>query len=405
MQNIRIGTFFFIVTILLLSGCQTDAIPTRAQLAALPNGIPPTFTAAAATTVSTNTPVGPASTPLASNTPLPIPTNTPVTPTSTPTITPTPTPEGTVTPVIKALHLYSKQEVIPYQAFPVPAGNNGWGMHWMPTVSQNQETVDRFVNEMVRMNIKWVVFLNDGTNIGNNDYLVDRLVANGIMPVMRLYRDGVLPYDGNLGEMVAYYRARGVYYYQIYNEPNVNLENRQGFANPNQYAKAWANAARIVIANGGLPGIGALSPGGSYNHFDFLGRTLQALKYNGDEELLNRTWLSIHNYQGLRAYDDPGGFLLYRKYDEIVRNNIGRSLPIIGTEGGSYSPDPNVELQFATYQYTQMRNREPYFLAFSWWLLANQEGGGFDQQWEWQTLFRAGYVHPIVTEFFYKNGR
>ena len=75
------------------------------------------------------------------------------------------------------------------------------------------------------------------------DYLVEKLVANGIMPVMRLYRPGVLAYDGNIYAMVKHYRAKGVYYYQLYNEPNVNVENQQGFANPNQYAQAWAAAA------------------------------------------------------------------------------------------------------------------------------------------------------------------
>jgi hypothetical protein len=56
----------------------------------------------------------------------------------------------------------------------------------MPTVRQSPADVDKFVAEMRLMNIKWVVFLNDNTNIGDNDYLVERLVANGIMPIMRL---------------------------------------------------------------------------------------------------------------------------------------------------------------------------------------------------------------------------
>ena len=342
---------------------------------------------------------------VASPTPLPIPTNTPVTPTATSTLTPTVTPEGTATPVIKPINQYALQEVIPYQAFPTPPGNNGWGMHWIPTVSQEPAVVDRFVAEMVRMHIKWVVFLNDGANAGANDHLVERLVASGIMPVMRLYRSGVLSYDGDLGPMVAHYRAKGVYYYQLYNEPNVNDENHQGFANPNQYAVTWAASARDVIANGGLPGIGALSPGGAYNHYDFLGRTLQALRYNGDAHLLNHTWLSVHNYHGTRPYDDPNGFLLFRKYDEIANSHLGRSLPMIGTEGGSYSPDHNVETEFIRYQYTYMRNAEPYFLAFSYWLIANAEGGSNDATWEWQALFRSGFVHPAVTDFFYKNSR
>lgn len=392
------------------------APPTQAAVALLPQAdqpaatVPPTFTVPAETAVAT--PTLPASGLSKVGTPSPtafIPTNTPVTPTNTPTRTPLggpPVPgEPTATPVIKPINQYSADEVIPYQAFPRPAGDNGWGMHWMPTVSQEPAVVDRFVAELVRMHIKWVVFLNDGTNIGANDYLVEKLVANGIMPVMRLYRSGILPYDGNVGALVAHYRPKGVYYYQLYNEPNVNVENHQGFANPNQYAVTWAAAARQVIANGGLPGIGALSPGGAYNHLDFLDRTLLALEDNGDLHLLNHAWLSVHNYHGTRPLDDPGGFLLFRHYDNIVRSHIGRSLPMVGTEGGSYHPNLQADADLIAWQYRYMRDAEPYFLAFSYWLLANREGGGFDETWEWQALFRPGFVHPVVSEFFYRNGR
>lgn len=411
----------------LLIGCQVQAtsaaLPTQAAVAALPElaatavppqvSVPPTFTPQPETAVPTpdttpdalgrKTAVAPTETRY-------IPTKTPVTPTVTPTRTPLggiPTPGGapSATPVIKAIHLYTPDEVIPYQAFPLPPDNNGWGMHWIPTVSQEPAVVDRFVNELVRMHIKWVVFLNDGTNIGANDYLVDKLVANDIMPVMRLFRSGILPYDGNVGQLVAHYRPRGVYYYQLYNEPNHNVENHQGFANPSQYALTWASAAREVIANGGLPGIGALSPGGQYNHYDFLDRTLFALEDNGDAHLLNHAWLSIHNYHGTRPLDDPEGFLLFRHYDNIIRSHIGRSLPMIGTEGGSYHPNLSADADLIAWQYSYMRNAEPYFLAFSLWLLANSEGGSFDDTWEWQTLFRPGSTHPVVTEFFYQNSR
>ncbi len=395
-----------------LIGCaQATAVPlpTRAAVAQLPAILPPTFTPVPTADSGDGlaTAVAPLPTPLPSRTPLPIPTNTPIPPTHTPTPSPTPDPnaDATATPVIKPIDQYAYGEIIPIEAFPVPANNNGWGMHWIPTTSQDRATVDRFVGEMVRMHIKWVVFLNDNGDLHSNEYLVDRLVANGIMPVMRLYLPTVEAYH-NVGEIVRRYRARGVYYYQIYNEPNTNVENLQGFANPNRYALAWAIAARQVINNGGLPGIGALSPGGEYNHYDFLERTLRALAYNGDLALLNRAWLSVHNYHGLRPYDDPGGFWLYRRYDDIVRAQLGRSLPMIGTEGGSYHPDPQVEKAYLAWQYSYMRDqREPYFLAYSHWLLANREGGSTDMAWEWQALFRPGFVHPIVTEFFYRNGQ
>lgn len=409
----RVNNVIILVLVLLLAGCQSvDAspLPTLVSAAAVPlptNGVPATFTPPLETAVPTDPPPFIRDTATPSTTPLPIPTLTPFTP--RPSVTPTPTASPlitpTVTPVIKPIAHYAYQEIIPYQAFPTPPGNNGWGMHWVPTISQSQEAVDRYVNELVKMHIKWVVFLNEGDNIGDNDYLVDKLVANGIMPVMRLYRAGVLPYGSGVGDMVRHYRAKGVYYFQIYNEPNVNIENHQSFANPNQYATAWAQTARQIVNNGGLPGIGAFSPGGEYSHYEFLDRTLRAIQYNGDGALLNHAWLSVHNYHGTRPYDDPDGFLLFRNYDEIVRSILGRSLPMVGTEGGSYSADAQVAKNLLVYQYSYMREAEPYFLAFSYWVLANQAAGGNDAAWEWQALFRENWVHPVVTEFFYQNAR
>jgi hypothetical protein len=390
------------------SAVAASAVAEASEAAALadapPDALPATFTPPPELTQAP-TPVTVVATLAPANTRPPVPTNTPVTPSPTPSVTPTPSDTPSATPDIRPLHEYSFNDVIPIEAFPRPAGDNGWGVHWIPTVKQEPAVVDRFVDQLVRMHIKWVVFLNDNSNIGDNDYLVDRLVDAGIMPVMRVFRPNVLPYDGDLGPMVAHYRNKGVYYFQLYNEPNVNMENSQGFANPNVYAVAWASAARDVINNGGLPGIGGFSPGGAFDHYTFLERTLEALRWNGDAGLLNRTWLSIHNYHGTRQLDDPGGFLLFRNYDEIIRNNLNRSMPMIGTEGGSYHPNPQVEKDLLASQYSYMRDAEPYLFAFTHWLLANEEGGAFDDSWEWQTLFRADFVHPLVTDFLYANRR
>ncbi len=401
---------------IVLAGCQlafAAELPTRVPTAVWEIGVkrgdgsfvPPTWTPPPATASPTATPLTPVPELAPTETPLPIPTNTPVTPSPTPSLTPTPSPTPTETPDIRPFEHYEYNELIPIEAFPRPPGDNGWGIHWVPTHNQDPAVVDRFVDQLVRMHIKWVVFLNNNSDIGPNDYLVERLVAAGIMPVMRVYRSNLLPYDGDLGPMVAHYVAMGVRYFQLYNEPNVNAENNQGFANPNQYAVTWAAAARDVINNGGLPGIGAFSPGGAYNHYAFLEGTLRALRHNGDLGLLNHAWLSIHNYNGLRSLDDPDGFILFRKYDEIVRAALGRSMPMIGTEGGSYHADPQVEKDLLVAQYSYMRSAEPYLFAFSHWLLANAEGGAWDTSWEHQSLFRKDFVHPLVTDFFYQNQR
>ncbi len=410
----KLNSILLLMGVMFLMGCQhVDAaqVPTLASAAMVPDptdGIPLTFTPPPATAVPTATAIVIRDTATPSKTPLPIPTLTPFTPRPSDTPTPTASPliTPTNTPVIKPIDQYSYQEVIPYQAFPVPPGDNGWGMHWIPTVSQSPEAVDRYVNELVKMHIKWAVFLNDGTNIGDNDYLVDKLVANGIMPVMRLYRAGCCLMAVMLARWCVITAPKVSIITRFTTNPTSISKTIKALPIPNQYAIAWAQTAREIVNNGGLPGIGAFSPGGEYSHYDFLDRTLRALKFNGDEALLNHAWLSIHNYHGTRAYDDPGGFLLFRDYDEIVRSQLGRSLPMVGTEGGSYSTNPQAAKNLLVYQYTYMREAEPYLLAFSYWVLANQAAGGNDSAWEWQSLFKeGGWVHPVVTEFFYQNTR
>ena len=448
---LKLATIFIL---LIIVGCTSSAttieLPTPIAMAQLssptpnftnPNSLPPTFTPSFAENNSGSSANPNEYNRQATNTPLPIPTNTPITntptPGSSPTITSTPTNTATPTntptstrtrrpPTATSIPRSSINNVggsnqaqsavssgnagktirgLSISQYPRPSGDNGWGMHWVPTVNQDRATVDRFMEEVKKMHIKWVVFLNDNGNIGNNDYLVEQLTSNGIMPIMRIYRSNVTPYDGNIGAMVRHYRAKGVYYYQLYNEPNVNGENDQGAPNPNHYARMWSIAAREVAANGGYPGIGALSPGGEYDHYQFLDRTFRAIIRNGDIALLDKAWVSVHNYHGLRQQNDPDGYYLYRQYNRIVLSHLGRSLPIIGTEAGSYHPDPQVEKGQIIWQYEYMRRSENYYFAYSYWLIANQLGGAADDSWEWQSLFRQNWTHPVVEEFFYKTHR
>lgn len=288
---------------------------------------------------------------------------------------------------------------LPLNAFPRPPADNGRGMHWIPTVRSSPAVVDRFVRELVDMNIKWVVFLNDGANIGDNDYLVRQLVAHGIEPVMRVYTNGLEPISGDLGAMVRHYTGLGVHYFQLYNEPNVAAENGGAAPDVNRYLDLWLPAAKIVVANGGLPGFGALSPGGDVDDRAFLRDALLTIRARGETAVLDRAWLSSHNYAGERPLSDPDGFLRFRQYDAIIRSILGRSMPIIGTEGGSYTIGPvdqakQTEQVLGAYRY--MLQREPYNFAYTYWIIANRAGGGHDPAWEWQALFRQDWTSPLV---------
>jgi hypothetical protein len=295
--------------------------------------------------------------------------------------------------------------------FPRPPADNGRGLHWIPTGAQSAAVVDRFVDEARAMRIAWVTFLNDDASIGANDYLVRRLVEAGIMPVMRVYTPNGRPIRGDLGAMVSHYRALGVRYFQLYNEPNNSAENEGGAPDPERYVQRWSDAARLVLLSGGLPGFGALSPGGDADDLGFLDAAVAALERRGQVHLLDCAWLALHNYAFNRPIDYAGdrhAYLGFRLYDDIIRRRLGRPLPMIGTEGGTHlgvAFDPTyppvdearqVELVLDGYRYLQRPEREPFYFAASYWVIANAEGGGPEPAWEPQALFQPAYASPLV---------
>ncbi len=279
--------------------------------------------------------------------------------------------------------------------YPHPPGDNGRGIHWIPTISQSKAVVDKYVKEAVDMGMKWVVFLNDGANIGANDYLVQKLTAAGIEPVMRIYSSGVVPISGDVQSMVKHYVDMGVHYFQIYNEPNLQVETGGKPADVKQYVNLWSDIAEKVIAGGGLPGFGALSPQGETDDREFLQQALQTLKNTGKLHLLDKGWLAMHNYTGPRPLNDPNGFLRFQQYNDIIQQALGRPLPIIGTEGGTHvsplvSPEKQIDMVTGAYKY--MLHREPYNFAYTYWIIAN----GHDPAWDAQALFKDDGATPLA---------
>ena len=410
MSRWRVVTYLMLILLAAgMSACESVLPPvsTLMPTAAAPAGptavarsgeIPPTWTPAPGPSVTPTHPL-PSATYVPPYRRTATPTAPSRTPTSTPTPSNTPTPTATYTPWPTIL----PEEVWSLDRYPRPPNDNGWGMHWFPTYEQDEKIINRYVAELQRMHIKWLVFLNDGTDVGRNDLLVRRLVSVGIMPVMRLYIYGVTTYDGNLAAAIHHYRQLGVLYFQLYNEPNLFAEAAGRVPNPDWYIAHWAPAAEIVVANGGLPGIGALSPGGEYSDLVYLRGALQSLKRRNQAHLLNQGWLSIHNYAQYRPVDSTEGYMRFRLYDQIVVEELGRSIPVLGTEGGHYG-DISEQFLHVSGEYRYLASREDYFFCHTYWLLGNQIGGGWDSTFEYQALFRAdGYINPLVAGLFYRG--
>ena len=275
--------------------------------------------------------------------------------------------------------------------YPRPAADNGRGMHWIPTTSQSKAVVDEFVPRLDDLGVRWVTFLNEESDSTSNQYLVSRLNDAGIMPVMRIYTPSGATIENEITPLVSQYRNQGVRYFQLYNEPNLACENEDQTPDPSRYVDQWIPAARQVVRGGGLPGIGALSPQGDVDDVQFLTEVLNEIEARGAGDLLDTAWLSVHNY--------GQDYLRVRAYDEVVRNSIGRSLPQIGTEAGIYPGGGITEddqVQIVTDAYKYMAQSEPYYFAYSLWALANKAGGGRDERWEGQVLYREDGPTPLA---------
>jgi len=77
---------------------------------------------------------------------------------------------------------------------------------------------------------------------------------------------------------------------------------------------------------------------------------------------------------------DPNGFFRYRQYEQLAQNTLGRTFPVIATEGArARLLRCRARLIRCSVVAAQ---REPYLMAFCPWLIGNQIGGGKDPQWE-----------------------
>jgi hypothetical protein len=203
---------------------------------------------------------------------------------------------------------------LPLSAFPRPKNDNGMGIHWSTHIyGQSDATTDYFVNELVQMGIKWVKFLNDQVDGRAYDYLVQQLVRNDIMPVMRIYISCNEPLDlGALGRMLDHYVPMGVFYYELYNEPNI--PGRDGGWCKHEQPDApylesiWAPAAREIIAHGAYPSLPSFFPVGKGVpgwENSFFQQFLRTVKERGDTDILYHSWGAIHNYMINHPPDYP----------------------------------------------------------------------------------------------------
>ncbi|MFZ5952256.1 MAG: hypothetical protein ACOYXC_16250, partial [Candidatus Rifleibacteriota bacterium] len=300
--------------------------------------------------------------------------------------------------------MFSSYEI---KDLPRPEKDNGCGIHWFPTLGSSKEVVDKYLAECEKMGIRWIVFLNVADQISeSNDYLIDEMKKKGMMPILRLYSLTV-PLDWNkVSEVVKHNVKKGIFYFQIYNEPNLKCEWPDGQINLPVFVDLWLQGAKTILDAGGFPAFAPLCGKGEdgRNDLEFFNECLDILEQKGELKILESCWISIHNqtWQPVEYAEDANCFKKFLFYNGILMDRLGKSRPIIATEGG-FQTGGNKEMnrrhmQYNIDYYNYMLKAEPWYLAQCNWIIGNDVGGGDKGMWEDATWFKPEGPMPIVAE-------
>jgi hypothetical protein len=295
---------------------------------------------------------------------------------------PTKTPKPTPTPWMMTLRGDLPPLALP--DWPRPAGDNGWGMHFLASQYYTPEDVDFQIGRLKEMRIKWALVIYGDENMLR--IAAPRFRDAGIMVVWRrmlLASDRYYDWGRDISILAEYGMPP---YMQIYNEPNLPVEwDEDSDSRLEDYVDNFLHGAEDVYNAGGYVGIQQVRE-------DWLAATLEALKQHGGERVLGRMFFIPHPY-GLNhppEYDaDVNAVLGFLPYAAVFEREIGFVPPMIAGEGGwaigsdhdANYPKVTEELHrdyyvalFSMFRTGVMPNGDPlpdYFFAFCPWLLSD----------------------------------
>ncbi|NLE76990.1 MAG: hypothetical protein GX605_09625 [Chloroflexi bacterium] len=304
--------------------------------------------------------------------------------------------------------------------YPRPPQDTGIGFHWFPDyLHDRNHDLDNFLPHLRGMGVRWLVLLSRPDE-PLQEAFVRRLLTEGIEPIVRLYTPTVAPLDqAMLRRTAERYAEWGVHYLHVYNEPNLKYEwdewEPEGL--PERFMELLLPCLETFHSvEGIIPVFTPMAPGGNYSDLLFLDECLEVLARPAHRHLTERLALAIHNYPGNKPLtwgaggraawpcatpyhcppgcEDHVGFRQFEWYNEIVVQHLGRSLPLLATEGGpqpgvyehhDYPPvdlERHAEGSFAMASAVMHGALPDCLFNICFWLLSAAENRGFaNQRW------------------------
>lgn len=302
--------------------------------------------------------------------------------------------------------------------YPRPPADTGWGFHDSAGTGARPSDSAGYARYLRQeLGITWFKALVSGTNKVD---LVRAFASQGIEVVVRLYAYRPHPhYVVSPADVRAYVQA-GAHYFEWGNEPNLHdewdIQSWNEGARVDKVCEQFLRNADAIRQGGGIPLMAALTPGGHYPHRDWYRTTFEWLRLHGHLGALDGAAVAVHNRPLNRPLNhmDPGGcsFLEYEWLDDLVKAYVGRSLPLIGTEGG-YEPgwdhDPtfppidltrhaeyNVEILRCFGPYGSRRWRDSLFCQCMWLVESFGHHDFGDAAWHNNPRWTGGTNLPAV---------
>ncbi|MBI2305392.1 MAG: hypothetical protein HYU86_11685 [Chloroflexi bacterium] len=303
--------------------------------------------------------------------------------------------------------------------FPRPSGDTGIGFHYFPDAEHyDRSHLLRWLPELKEMGASWLALFSP-LDRPVPDAFLGGLLAEAIEPIIRLTPQPIQPIaSGRLRELLRYYAAGGVHYVYFYSRPNMASQwPMTDWCQPDlveRFTDLLVPCLELAADVGLYPLLSPLQPGGDYWDTVFLEATLQGLRQKGKGYLFSRLGVAITNFAYNRplewgeggnrrwqeslpyatppGHQDQRGFYLFDWYDEVVKGQLGFSLPLltvanglrVGEVGDKDFPlvDEDTQEQRLLEMARLMREGRlpPYLFNHAFWLLAS-DGEEAESAW------------------------
>jgi hypothetical protein len=303
--------------------------------------------------------------------------------------------------------------------YPRPQNDLGIGFSYFPDNNHfNQRDLDCWLPRLRELGASWLVLQTPVARPVPDSFL-QQLMMGDVEPVVVLTAERVGPLDlPSLTDTVHALADSGAHYVVLGDQPNSRSRwTPQEWAKPavvERFVDYMVPALETVAAEGLFPVLPPLDPFGAYWDTSFLQTMLASLVRRGLGPLLERASIGMRNFANHRPLDwgvggrkawpqcrpyacddgtqDHRGFRLFEWYLEIVRESVGRELPIIACANGPQDSrgddDRPLDQRKHADQSVEMVNLlangelPPAVLNHAFWVLsAERSQAGYAERW------------------------